>query len=187
MCGRRTEFEQHAREVAALWGRRLSQSRVAFLAGSDVLRCPVDDIAAYLDAVRQAFPIQPKAASREADPAEMDSAAPRLEGIHAFLDDFTLPRPDRTAWCEFAARGLVRLSLGVESGDPAVRAIYGKSWADEELRSCVADLKAAGLAVSLMTLVGAGGIERAETHVRETCGVDPDARSPFRRPCVPPR
>ena len=32
----------------------------------------------------------------------------------------------------------------------------------------MADLKAAGLAISLMTLVGAGGIERAETHVRET-------------------
>ena len=55
------EFEQHAREVAALWGRRLSQSRVAFLAGSDVLRCPVDDVAAYLDAIRRALPISSKA------------------------------------------------------------------------------------------------------------------------------
>ena len=156
------EFEAHAREVASLWGRRLSQSRVAFLAGGDVFRGPAADIAGYLDAIKMAFPIRP------VDPAETDSATPRLEGIHAFLDDFTLPRPDQTAWSTFAARGLVRMSLGVESGDPAVRAIYGKSWADAELRSFVADLKAAGLAVSLMTLVGAGGVERAEPHVRET-------------------
>jgi hypothetical protein len=162
------EFEQHAREVAALWGRRLLQSRVVFLAGSDVLRRPVEDIAAYLDTIRQVFPIQPKASTREGDLAGIDSNTPRLEGIHAFLDDFTTPRPDRAAWCKFAERGLVRLSLGVESGDPSVRAVYGKNWVAKELRSCVADLKAAGLAVSLMTLVGAGGIERAEMHVRET-------------------
>jgi hypothetical protein len=167
----RTEFEQHAREVAALWGRRVSQSRVAFLAGSDALRCPVDDVAAYLDAIRHAFPIQPKATPCEVDLIGIDPAAPRLEGIHAFLDDFTRPRPDQATWRKLAARGLVRLSLGVESGDSAVRAIYGKSWADEELRCCVADLKTAGLAVSLMTLVGAGGIEGAESHVRETAGL----------------
>jgi hypothetical protein len=167
----RTEFEQHARDVAALWGRRVSQSRVAFLAGSDALRCPVDDVAAYLDAIRLAFSIQPKASSCDVDRVGMDPAAPRLEGIHAFLDDFTRPRPDQAAWREFATRGLVRLSLGVESGDSAVRAVYGKSWADEELRCCVADLKTAELAVSLMTLVGAGGIEGAESHVHETAGL----------------
>jgi hypothetical protein len=165
------EFEQHAREVAALWGQRLSQSRVAFLAGSDVLRGPVDDVAAYLDTIRQVFPIQPTASSREGDFAGMDSAAPRLEGIHAFLDNFTPPRPDRAAWCDFAARGLVRLSLGVESGDSAVRAFYGKNWVDTELRTCVSELKESGLAVSLMTLVGAGGIEQAEMHVRETAAL----------------
>ncbi|MGP0068971.1 MAG: hypothetical protein ACLQGP_35895 [Isosphaeraceae bacterium] len=157
-----TEFEQHAREVAALWGRRLAQTRVAFLAGSDVLRRPVGDVAAYLDAVKMAFPLQP------ADATEADSSAPRIEGIHAFLDDFTPPLPDRSAWSQFAAGGLVRLSLGVESGDPTIRAVYGKHWADEEFRTCVADIKAAGLAVSLMTLVGAGGVDRAESHVRET-------------------
>jgi hypothetical protein len=32
----------------------------------------------------------------------------------------------------------------------------------------VADLKSAGLGVSLLTLVGAGGVERSESHVRLT-------------------
>ena len=59
---------------------------------------------------------------------------PRFDGVHAFLDNFALPRPDRAGWRELAARGLVRISLGVESGDPEVRRIYQKSWEDDELR-----------------------------------------------------
>ncbi len=162
------EFECHVREVAALWGRRLLQSRWVFLAGSDVLRLPVEEVAGYLDEVRQVFPIQPVPSSPATDPDDTDQAKPRVDGIHAFLDDFTPPRPDRAAWSLFAGRGLVRVSLGVESGDPEVREVYRKTWTDEELRSTVTDLRAAELGISVLTLVGAGGIERADSHVEQT-------------------
>src|SRR5207244_2531738 len=126
----RAEFERHAREVADLWGRRLLQSRVVFLAGSDLLHRPSDEIAAYLDALGRTFPIQP-IADRQADRrAEIDEAAPRLDGIHAFLDDFNPPLPDRTAWSQLAAGGLTRVSLGIESGDPEIRRVYRKRWED---------------------------------------------------------
>ena len=37
-----------------------------------------------------------------------------------------------------------------------------------ELRATVADLKVAGLGVSVLTLVGAGGVERADEHLERT-------------------
>ena len=181
------EFEGHAREVAALWGLRLAQTRVAFLAGGDVLRRPAADVAAYLDTVKQTFSIEPKGSSRTEESVERESTVPRIEGIQAFLDEFTSPRPDRSAWREFAARGLARVSLGVESGNRSVRALYGKHWDDEELRSCVADLKAAGIAVSVLTLVGAGGVERSEAHVEQTAGLIESLDLRPRRPCLPAR
>jgi len=162
------EFEQHANDVSALWGNRLVQSRVVFLAESDMLREPVEKVVAYLDTVRRTYPIEPKMPGSKPDRANDDDTIPRFDCVHAFLDNFTLPRPDRAAWGEFATRGLVRISLGVESGDPDVRALYHKSWADDDLLAIVADLKSAGLGVSLLTLVGAGGVERAESHVRLT-------------------
>ena len=140
-----TEFEQHAKEVSGLWGNRLLQSRVVFLAGSDVLREPVEKVVAYLDAVGRTFPIEPKMPGSKPDRADDDDNIPRFDGVHAFLDNFALPRPDRAAWGEFATRGLVRVSLGVESGDPDVRALYHKSWTDDDLVAIVADLKSAGL------------------------------------------
>jgi hypothetical protein len=161
-------FERHAREVMRLWGLRLLQSRVIFLAGSDVLRKPVERVVAYLDAVGRTFPIEPKVPGSKPDRVDDEDIIPRFDGVHAFLDNFSSPRPDRAAWGEFATRGLARVSLGVESGDPAVRALYDKSWTDDDLVATVADVKSAGLGVSLLTLVGAGGVERAESHVRFT-------------------
>ncbi len=152
------EFAEHAQVVAGLWGRRLLQSRLIFLAGGDVLHQPAEQIEAYLDDLGRTFPI--RSTDERADIC--------FEGVHTFLDDFRGPRFGREVWCRFAERGLNRVSLGVESGDREVRAIYGKGWDDEELQATVADLKAAGLGISVLTLVGAGGAELAEVHVERT-------------------
>ncbi|MBV8677577.1 MAG: radical SAM protein [Planctomycetaceae bacterium] len=148
-----SEFEEHARTVAELLGRRTLQSRSIFLGGGDVLRRPSEEVLAYLETVARVFPI---------------GAASRLEGIHAFLDDFSAPRPDRETWRIFRGLHLSRVSLGVESGDPEVRAMYRKAWANEDLVAIVADLKAAGIGVGVLVLAGAGGAEHAESHLAAT-------------------
>src|SRR5262249_11904713 len=139
------EFAQHAREVAALWGARLQQSRLIFLAGDDVLHQSTEQVEAYLDVLGQTFPIGP---SDEADIC--------FQGVHSFLDDFAGIRFGRDGWRRLAERGLNRVSLGVESGAAEVRALYGKRWDDEDLRTVVADVKEAGLGISVLTPLWAG-------------------------------
>jgi hypothetical protein len=163
-----SEFAQHTKDVTRIWGRRLLQSRNIFLAGSDVLHQPVQEVAAYLSEIGSTFPIEPRTPGGSATVRDEVGDTPRFEGVHAFLDIFALPLPDRAGWQELAQRGLVRISLGVESGDADVRSFYRKHWDDTALRTTVADSKAAGLGVSLLTLIGAGGVERAETHVERT-------------------
>jgi len=163
----RAEFAKHVHDVAGLWGRRLLQSRAIFLAGNDVLHKPVGDLLAFLSAAGEIFPVEPKARRGTADRAALEHKL-HFDGVHAFVDHFDLPRPDTAGWRELAARGLVRISLGVESGDPAVRGVYRKSWDNAELRATVSEAKAAGLGVSVLTLVGAGGVELALGHVEQT-------------------
>jgi hypothetical protein len=162
-----TEFAQHAKDVAALWGQRLRQSRILFLAGSDVLHQPVESIATLLTTTGQTFPIEPRTRGSVPDRAD-DEVKPRFDGVHVFLDDFAAPRPDRAGWRELAVRGLVRICVGVESGDLDVRRTYEKNWADEGLRKTISECKSAGLGVSVLTPVGAGGVERAESHIEQT-------------------
>jgi radical SAM superfamily enzyme YgiQ (UPF0313 family) len=137
------------------------------LAGADVLHQPVDQIVDYLSLIGSTFPIEPRIRGKV---SERDDAqeTPRFDGVHVFLDDFASPLPDRAGWHELAASGLVRVSMGVESGDPTVREIYRKHWDDSALRVAVADCKAVGLGLSVLTLVGAGGSDRAEAHVDQT-------------------
>jgi hypothetical protein len=162
-----SEFAQHTQDVARLWGRRLLQSRIVFLAGADVLHQPVEEVTAYLSAIGLTFPIEPR---RPATALTQDEVGekPRFDGVHAFLDCFSQSLPDRIGWHELAKRGLVRISIGVESGDPEVLSLYQKRWDHDVLRATVAGIKAAGMGVSFLTLVGAGGVERAEPHLERT-------------------
>lgn len=153
------EFASHARAVAGLLGRRVDQCKAVFLGGGDVLRRPVDAVAAYLEMTARIFPIDPVA--ERPHPERLDDPPHRLSGVHAFLDQFAPPLPGPGDWRRLHALGLVRVSLGVESGDPSVRRLYGKTWEDESLRSTVSELKGAGVGVSLIVLVGAGGSENA--------------------------
>jgi hypothetical protein len=160
------EFEEHARTVAELLGGRLSQCRAVFLGGSDVLRRPVDDVSSYLDTIARTFPILPESEGRR--PRRATDAPPGLDGVHTFLDDVSPPRPGRDAWEHFRRLGLRRVSLGVESGDPQVRSLYGKTWDEADLTATVAVLKTAGLGVGVVTLAGAGGVEHADRHLART-------------------
>jgi hypothetical protein len=164
------EFEDHIRAVTALLGRRLRQSRAIFLCGSGLWRLSQSDVHAYLEAVGRAFRIQKRQQGEPPTPAA-DRAPIVFDGIHVFLDDFRNPRPDRTGWCSFAERGIVRASLGVESGDRHVRAQFRSEWEDDELRAVVTDLKAAGIGISVLVLVGAGGAQRADDHLGRTAGL----------------
>jgi hypothetical protein len=163
------EFAEHARAVARMLGQRVAQSRNVFLAGSDVLRRPVPDVAAYLETIAQVFPIEPEASRLRAQDRTDDT--PRLDGVHAFLDNPSAPRPARDDWKRFAALHLRRVSLGVESGDPATRRLYRKDWESADLIALVSDLKQAGLAVTVAVLVDAGGQEHAETHLAATAAL----------------
>jgi hypothetical protein len=162
-----SDFAQHVDDVAALWGQRLLQSHLLFLAGSDVLHQPLERVADFLRLIGERFPIEPKTRGARPD-RSADEERLRFDGVHVFLEDFTVQPPSRDGWRELVERGLMRISLGVESGDPGVRSIYHKTWEDAALRSTVADIKAAGLGISVLTLVGAGGVERALPHVECT-------------------
>lgn len=145
------EFAGHVHDVAALLGRRLDQTRAVFLAGADVLRRPAADVLGYLDAVGRGLP--------------MDAT---IDDVHIFLDDLSEPIADVELLTAAHERRVSHITLGVESGDPDVRRHYGKTWTDEALENFVSQAKESAVELSVLTLVGAGGTERAAVHLAAT-------------------
>jgi hypothetical protein len=159
------EFQQHVAQVARLVGRRLLQTRIAFLASADVMRRPMDEVMACLKILGRTFAIALRVQG-QAEPILEET--PHIEAIYAFLDDFSSPRPGRGAFQAFRQCHLAHVSLGVESGDARVRSLYHKLWCDDDLRAVVTDAKAAGIGLSVLTLVGAGGEEYGESHLKQS-------------------
>ncbi len=93
---------------------------------ADVLHQPGEEVAGYLSAVGSTFPIESRKPGTRSSLADVQEE-PHFDGVHAFLDHFSLSLPDRIGWHELATRGLVRISLGVESGDPDVRQSVSKT------------------------------------------------------------
>lgn len=157
------EFATHTREVVKLFGQRRLQYRNIFLAGSDVLRLPSETVTAYLETIARSA-----LCAGAGESGEASEPSPRLEAVHAFLDNPAGPRPSVEEWRKYRQNQLRRVILGVESGDPTVRGLYRKAWANDDLIALVSDLKQADLAVGVMVLVDAGGAEHASSHLAAT-------------------
>jgi hypothetical protein len=130
-------FEAHAREVAALLGRRTAQARGLFLGGGDVLGLPVTTIGEYLAAASRVFPIggPPPGPGR---PSDRDVEDVRLADVAVAMDRPEGPRPDARGWVALREGGLGRVTIdGLDPSRP------------EPLVAVIGEIKAAGLPVGL--------------------------------------
>lgn len=160
------EFEHHARIVSNLLGRRVLQNNAVFLGEGDVLTRPQEDVFGYFDVIREVFPIREAGGSVHIRERPEDVAS--LGGVDVFLDNVSPGLPDLAALEALRAKGLRRINIGLESGDTDLRRDAGSSCTDELLRTVVTEAKAAGVALGIILLVGAGGRPGAERHVEAT-------------------
>ncbi len=92
----------------------------------------------------------------------------RFDGVSTFLDAFTGPHRTRLDFEELRDLGLRRVYLGLETGDDNLLKWLCKPATSTSIAQCVKTLKEAGLVVGVIALLGAGGHDFAEAHVRET-------------------
>ncbi len=171
-------------------GRALGPAALAepdiFLAGSDVLHQPVET--SRLTSTRSArrFRSSPEHAEAQTDRAD-ERRRTRVRRRPRVPRQLRPARPDRAAGASSLQRGW----CGSASASSRATRRFGRSITRAgPTRSCArqsSDVKAAGLGVSVLTLVGAGGVERAEPHVERTAQLDRVARARCGRFCVPAR
>lgn len=167
----RSCFEDHVKAVKGLLGRRLSQCRTTYLAGPDVARQPLEVVLGWLEVTRSllAWPSPGQTRRR----SELGEEASILAGFQLFLDDFSAPMLDASAWLQLGQAGLDYLHLGIVSGSEQLRQARGATWTEPELASAVADMKSAGLRLSLNLLVPGGQEDDGllASHAAETARV----------------
>lgn len=143
-------FRAHAEAVRAFLGDGLSLRRGLFLGDANALVVPTRRLTALLTIAHQVFP------------------EPAFAPVYAFLDGFSGRRKAPQDYAALAALGLRRVYIGMESGHGPLLRFLQKPGGPEDVLATVQALKAAGVAVGLIILLGAGGARFAQKHIEDT-------------------
>ncbi len=167
--GRKTpaQFAEHVKDAVAYHGKALRSRRSIFLGEANALTLPQQDLVSMFRVLQKCFELPPYA--EEHVPASWWLGhEKRFDGVSTFLDAFTGPRRKTADFVELHKLGLRRVYVGLETGDDRLLKWLCKPATSEGIAQCVTNLKEAGLTVGVIALLGAGGHEFAEAHVRET-------------------
>lgn len=141
------EFAAHVAGVHELLGAAAAGRQSVFLADGNALVLANPKLRHVFELAGAAFPGRP---------------------INAFVDVFSGERKSAEQWRELKGMGLRRVAIGVETGHDALLAWLNKPGSASEAAEFVARLKAAGLSVSVIIMVGAGGRRFADAHVADS-------------------
>ena len=141
------EFRVHTRAVRAFLGDSILLRRSIFLGEANALAAPTRRLEAFMQIAREEIGDLP---------------------IHAFLDGFTGSKKTASEYARLRMLGLKRVSIGMESGHDPLLAFVEKPSSAADIVATVTELKQAGIAVSVIVLVGLGGDRFAAGHVADT-------------------
>lgn len=144
------DFTAHARAVREYLGDGLRLRRTIFLGDANALVIPMPRLVPLMEI-----------ANREYD-------VTRLGGIYAFLDGFSGEKKSAANYARLASLGLKRVYIGMESGNAELLRFLHKPGAPDDVIRTVQTMKAGGVSVGIIILLGAGGQRYAAGHVRDT-------------------
>ncbi len=144
------EFERHVDEVLEYLGESRSlRSRGVFLGAANALAVPMARLRPMFEILSRRL-------------------GPGAPGVFAFVDGFTGARKTAADYAELRALGLRRVYLGLESGhDPLLEFVRKPGTARDAIDTARA-IKAAGLSLGVIVMIGLGGSRFAGGHASDT-------------------
>ncbi|HSK11294.1 MAG TPA: radical SAM protein, partial [Vicinamibacterales bacterium] len=144
------EFGEHTRAVLAYLGRSIAlRRRSIFLGAANALAVPMPRMVRLFEALRESFP------------------AP-VPPVRAFVDAFTGVHKEAADYARLGTLGLSRVYVGLESGHDPLLAFVKKPGTSSQAVDTVASLKAAGVQVGVIVMIGLGGQRFAAPHLEDT-------------------
>jgi hypothetical protein len=141
------ELLAHLAALRAYFGPSIALRRSVFLGDANALCLAHPALLPLVEAVAREVPGAP---------------------LFSFLDAWTGGRKTPAQWRDYAALGLRRVYVGLETGDPGLLAWLEKPGSPQDAVDLVGSLHEAGIGAGVVVLLGAGGERFAADHVRRT-------------------
>ncbi len=164
------EFRQHAEAVKDFLGEGIYLRQGIFLGDANALVVPMKHLVPLMEIANDVFPRAWGSIGRPSHRADggMTTHQGAWGGIYAFLDGFSGEKKTPNDYARLAALGLKRVYIGMESGHAPLLRFLHKPGEPEDVLHTVKAMKAGGVAVGIIVLIGAGGRFYADAHVRDT-------------------
>jgi radical SAM superfamily enzyme YgiQ (UPF0313 family) len=147
------EFRTHAEAVRDYLGDGLSLRRTLFLGDANALVVPTPQLAPLLQIANEVYDVD------------------ALTGIYGFLDGFSGQKKTVDDYTKLVDLGLAGVYIGLESGhNPLLQKLRKPGNAEDAVEAAQA-LKVAGVSLGVIVMLGVGGAEMSEAHVRDTARV----------------
>lgn len=153
-----TEFGEHCREVAAFMGAGIGVRRSIFLADANAVIIAQSRLLPLLDEVHRHFHVEA---------AGTDNGSEQLgdfDGIYAFISAPDALHKSADDFAAMRARGVRRLYVGVETGYDPLRQFLAKPGLAADVQAAIRTIKAGGVSVGIILMVGVGGKPFCEEH-----------------------
>ncbi len=151
------EFAQHIAAVKAFLGRGLYMRRTVFLADANAVIIPQHLLLPILEKAQRAFPF---------DKADKEGGSVR--GMYAFISAPDALHKSVQDFVEMRERHLRRVYVGLETGHDSLRQFLLKPGTAQDVLDAVRTIKAGGVNVGLIFMVGVGGHTYREPHFKDT-------------------
>lgn len=145
------EFRQHCEAVRDYFGAGLSLRRGLFLADANALTVPQPRLLRLVEVAQSVFGLP-------------DGPRP----LFSFISAFDTRHKSPADWAALRECGLERVYIGLETGDDALLRFIQKPGSAADAVTAVRELKAGGIAVGVIVMVGLGGDRFARQHVTNT-------------------
>ncbi len=155
------EFRQHIAAVRDYLSDSLLLRRGVFLADANALVVPQQQLVPLLTVLQEEL--------EKLEDLKLLARVPLP--LFAFLDAFSGRKKSAGDYAELSARGLQRVYIGLESGHDPLLAWLRKPGHSADAVETARAIKAGGVSVCIIVLLGAGGDKFAERHVRDTIKV----------------
>jgi hypothetical protein len=166
-----SQLEAHIEAVCEYMGAALSLRRSVFLGSANALGVSHDRLLPLIECAARAFAVVPREVPLSLRSAWLSESPRRILGFSAFVDAWTGQGKSVDEWRAYAALGLRRVSLGLETGDPELLSWLGKAGSPQDAVALVHRLREAGIAIRVIVLLGVGGERFYEAHAGCTAAV----------------
>ena len=162
------EVMNHIDQVNDFFDESLGLRRSIFLADANALIIPQPRLIRILEIINENYTLITDPDRRRELHSRRREGEAVFEGIYSFIDLFTGEYKSSEEFREMASLGVKRAYIGMESGSEALLDFLNKPGSKQNMIDAVNKVKAGGVDVGVIVLVGAGGREYHEGHIEDT-------------------